>query len=38
MCVPSTKHVGWIHRVGPELVMVDKVFSSKMIPLNDATR
>jgi hypothetical protein len=30
--------VRWIHRVRPEVVMVDKVFSSKMIPANDAAR
>ena len=36
--VPSTKHVGWIHWVGAEVVMVDEVFSSKMIPVNDAAR
>jgi hypothetical protein len=37
-CVPSTKDVGWIHWVRSEVVMVDKVFSSKMIPVNDAAR
>jgi hypothetical protein len=36
--VPSTKHVGWIHWVGAKVVMVDEVFSSKMIPVNDAAR
>jgi hypothetical protein len=36
--VPSTKHVGWIHWVGGKVVMVDEVFSSKMIPVNDAAR
>jgi hypothetical protein len=36
--VPSTKHVGWIHWVGAEVVMLDEVFSRKMIPVNDAAR
>jgi hypothetical protein len=36
--VPSTIHVGWIHWVGAKVVMVDEVFSSKMIPVNDAAR
>jgi hypothetical protein len=32
------KHVGWIHWVGAEVVMLDEVFSSKMIPMNDVAR
>jgi hypothetical protein len=36
--VHSTKHVGWIHWVRAEVVMVDEVFSSKMIPVNDVAR
>jgi hypothetical protein len=36
--VPSTKDLGWIHWVRGEVVMMDKIFSSKMIPLNDAAR
>jgi hypothetical protein len=36
--VPSTKHVGWIHWAGAKVVMVDEVFSSIMIPVNDAAR
>ena len=38
MCVPSTKHMGWINWVRAEVVMLDEVFSSKMIPVNDAAR
>ena len=30
--------MGWIHWVGAEVVMVDEVFSSKMIPVSDAAR
>jgi hypothetical protein len=30
--------VGWIHWVGAEVVMVDEVFSSKMILVNYAAR
>ena len=33
--VPSTKDVGWIHRVLGEVVMMDKIFSTKMISMNN---
>jgi hypothetical protein len=36
--IPSTKQVGWIHWVRAEVVMVDEVLSSIMIPVNDAAR
>jgi hypothetical protein len=36
--IPSAKHVGWIHWVRAEVVMVDEVLSSIMIPMNDASR
>jgi hypothetical protein len=36
--IPSTKQVGWIHWVQVEVVMVDEVLSSIMIPVNDAAR
>jgi hypothetical protein len=29
---------GWIHWVRAEVVMLDEIFSSKMIPVNDAAR
>jgi hypothetical protein len=36
--VPSTKDVGWIHRVLGEVVMMDKIFSTKMISMNNPSR
>jgi hypothetical protein len=34
-CVPSTKHMGWIHWVSGEVVMLDEIFSREMISVND---